>query len=193
MLRRLYDWTFSMAESPNALWALAAVSFIESSVFPITPLILLIPMVLARPDKAWLIAGVCTAASVAGGCLGWVIGYGFYESIGKPVLDFYGKAHAFEQISEQFRKYGAEAVLIAAITPFPYKVVTIASGAARLSIWVLIGASIVGRGIQFGVVTAILWKFGPPAREFIERRLGMIMTLGTIVLIGGFLALRYVF
>jgi len=192
MLRRLYDWTFSMAERRNALWVLAAVSFIESSVFPITPLVLLIPMVLARPDRAWLIAGVCTAASGAGGVAGRGIGYALFEQVGRPVLDFYGKAAAFEHISEQFRKYGAEAVLIAAVTPFPYKVVTIASGAANLSVGLLVGVSIIGRGLQFFTVAAILWKFGAPAREFIEKRLGMLMTVLVLALVGGFLLVRYV-
>jgi membrane protein YqaA with SNARE-associated domain len=145
MLRGLYDWTLSLAERRDALWVLAFVSFIESSVFPITPQVILIPMVLARPDRAWLIAGVCTIASVAGGVAGWGIGYALYEEIGRPVLEFYGKADAFAEISQRFRDYGAEAVLVAAVTPFPYKVVTIASGAAHLSLPVLIGASIVGR------------------------------------------------
>lgn len=191
MLRGLYDWTFSMAERRNALWVLAGVSFIESSVFPITPLVLLIPMVLARPDRAWLIAGVCTAASVAGGVAGWGIGYAFFEEIGRPVLEFYGKAEAFAEIAEKFRQFGAEAVLVAALTPFPYKVVTIASGAVSLSLPILIGVSIIGRGMQFFMIAGILWKFGPPAREFIERRLGMITTVLVLALVAGILAVRY--
>jgi len=191
MLRALYDWTISMAERPNALWALAFVSFIESSVFPITPLVLLIPMVLASPGRAWVIAGVCTAASVAGGVAGWLIGYGLFEQVGKPVLDFYGKLEAFEHISEKFRQFGWEAVLFAAVSPFPYKVITIASGAVQLPLLTLVGASVVGRGIQFFGVAAILWKFGPPARNFIERRLGLVTTVLVLGIIGGFLAVRY--
>ena len=191
MLRRLYDRVFLLAQSPNALWALAIVSFAESSFFPITPLVMLIPMVLASPGRAWLIAGVCTAASVAGGVAGWGIGYAFFEEIGRPVLDFYGKAAAFEEISARFREFGAEAVLIAAVTPIPYKVVTIASGAVKLSLPVLIGASIVGRGIQFFMVAALLWKFGAPAKEFIEQRLGLITTVVVVAIVGGFIAARY--
>jgi membrane protein YqaA with SNARE-associated domain len=191
MLRGLYDWTLSLAERRDALWVLAFVSFIESSVFPITPQVILIPMVLARPDRAWLIAGVCTIASVAGGVAGWGIGYALYEEIGRPVLEFYGKADAFAEISQRFRDYGAEAVLVAAVTPFPYKVVTIASGAAHLSLPVLIGASIVGRSLQFFVVAALLWKFGPPAREFIEKRLGLVTTVLVVAILGGFVAVRY--
>jgi len=191
MLRGLYDWTLSLAERRDALWVLAFISFIESSVFPITPQVMLIPMVLARPDRAWLIAGVCTAASVAGGVAGWGIGYALFEEVGRPVLELYGKADAFAEISQRFREHGAEAVLIAAITPFPYKVVTIASGAAHLSLPVLIGASIVGRSLQFFVVAAILWKFGPPAKEFIEKRLGLVTTVLVVAIIGGFVAVRY--
>lgn len=191
MLRGLYDWTLSLAERRNALWVLAAVSFIESSVFPITPLVMLVPMVLARPDRAWSIAGVCTAASVLGGIAGWGIGYGLFEQVGRPVLEFYGKAAAFEEISARFREFGAEAVLIAAVTPFPYKVVTIASGAAHLSLAVLVGASIIGRGLQFFMVAALLWKFGPPARRFIERRLGLVTTVVVLAIVGGFVAARY--
>ena len=175
------------------MWALAVISFIESSFFPITPLVMLIPMVLASPDRAWVIAGVCTAASVAGGIAGWGIGYAFFEEIGRPVLDFYGKAEAFAELSARFREFGAEAVVIAAVTPIPYKLVTIASGAVKLSLPVLIGASIVGRGIQFFMVAALLWKFGPLAKDFIEKRLGRITTVVVLIIVGGFIAARYLF
>jgi membrane protein YqaA with SNARE-associated domain len=191
MLRRTYDWTLKLAERRNALWVLAAVSFVESSVFPITPLVMLIPMVLARPDRAWMIAGVCTVASVLGGVAGWGIGYAFFEEIGRPVLEFYGKGDAFAEITERFRQFGAEAVLIAAVTPFPFKVVTIASGVAKLSLPVLIGASIIGRGLQFFMVAALLWKFGPAAKQFIENRLGLVTTVLVVLIVGGFIAARY--
>jgi membrane protein YqaA with SNARE-associated domain len=148
-------------------------------------------MVLARPDRTWLIAGVCTAASVAGGVAGWGIGYAFYEEIGRPVMEFYGKDAAFDEIAARFREVGAEAVLIAAVTPIPYKVVTIASGAVKLSLPVLIGASVVGRSIQFFMVAAILWKFGPPAREFIERRLGLATSVAALGIVGGFVVAKY--
>lgn len=191
MLRALYDWILSLAERPDALWLMAAVSFVESSVFPITPLVMVIPMILARPEKVWVIAGVCTAASVLGGVAGWGIGYAFYEEVGRPVLEFYGKGEAFAEITERFRQYGAEAVLIAAVTPFPFKVVTIAAGVAKLSLPVLIGASIIGRGMQFFLVAAVLWKFGPPAKQFIEDRLGLVTTVLVLVIVGGFIAVRY--
>lgn len=191
MLKRLYDWILSLAERPDAIWWLAFISFIESSVFPITPLVMLIPMVLARPDRAWVIAGVCTAASVAGGVLGWFIGYGFYEELGRPVLEFYGKAEKFEEIAAKFNEFGSEAVIFAAISPFPYKVVTIFSGTTGLPLWELIGASVIGRGLQFFVTAALLWKFGPPIRVFVEERLALVATVFGVLMIGGFVAIKF--
>ncbi|MEM7239217.1 MAG: YqaA family protein [Pseudomonadota bacterium] len=191
MIRRLYDWVLALAERPDALWMMAIVSFIESSIFPITPLVMVIPMVLARPDRAWLIAGVCTGASVLGGVAGWFIGYGLFEEVGRPVLEFYGKAEKFKEISARFNEYGTEAVLFAAVSPFPYKVVTIFSGTTGLPLWQLVLASIIGRGIQFFAVAALLWKFGPPIRTFVEKRLGFFATLFVVLLIGGFLAVKY--
>ena len=190
MLRRAYDWSLRMAEHRRAMWILAGISFIESSVFPITPLVMLVPMVLARPERAWLIAAVCTAASVAGGVFGYFIGYALYEEIGRPVLEFYGKAGKFEEFTEWFNAVGAEAVLFAAITPFPYKVITIASGVTGLNIWTLIGASIVGRGLQFFLAAGMVWYFGPRARALIEKHMGLVATGLAIVLIGGFALVR---
>ena len=134
MMRRLYDWTMRQAEGRHALWALAAVSFVESSVFPIPPDILMIPMIIARPHKAWLIALVCTVASVLGGFAGYAIGWGAFEGVGRPVLEFYGKMDQFDVFSDWFNAQGAWAVLFAGITPFPYKVITITSGATGLDL-----------------------------------------------------------
>lgn len=186
MLRRLYDWTLSLAASRHALWALAVISFIESSVFPIPPDALLIPMVIATPRRAWLIAGVCTIASVLGGAFGYFIGWGLFEQVGRPVLAFYGKDVYFDQFADTYNQWGAWAVLIAGVTPFPYKVVTILSGATGLNFAIFMLASLVARGIRFYLVAALLWKFGPPIRDFIERRLGLVFSLGMAALIGGF-------
>ncbi|MEO0621689.1 MAG: YqaA family protein [Pseudomonadota bacterium] len=191
MLRKLYDRILALAEGPVALPALAVVSFAESSIFPITPLVMLIPMVLARPDRAWLIAAVCALASVAGGLAGYAIGYFLYAEIGQPILEFYGKAAEFAEAAEMFRRNGFEAVFIAAFTPFPYKVITIASGVAELSLTPFVTASLIGRGLQFFLVAAVLWKFGPAARSFIERRFGILATLGVALIIGGFVAVKY--
>lgn len=189
MLRRLYDWTLSLAESQYALWALAVVSFIESSVFPIPPDVLLIPMVIAAPRRAWLIAGVCTAASVLGGAFGYLIGWGLFEQVGRPVLAFYEIDAKFGEFSANYNAYGAWAVLIAGITPFPYKVVTILSGATGLNFAIFMVASVIARGFRFFLVAALLWRFGAPIRDFIERRLGLVFSLGMAALVGGFAVL----
>jgi len=191
MLRRAYDLTLRLAEHPWALWLLAIVSFIESSIFPITPLVMLAPMVLARPERWLLIAFVCTAASVAGGVFGYWIGWGFYQEIGRPVLEFYGKADKFEEFTEWFNRVGTEAVLFAAISPFPYKVVTIASGVSGLDLRILIGASIVGRGMQFFGVAVVVWHFGPAAKALLEKHLALATTVLALLLIGGFAAARF--
>ncbi|MCV2881113.1 YqaA family protein [Actibacterium sp. XHP0104] len=191
MLRRLYDWTISLADSPRALWALAVVSFIESSVFPIPPDVLMIPLILARPSRAWLVATVALVSSVLGGLLGYYIGWGLFESVGKPVLEFYGKLGAMDEFSARFNDYGAWAVLIAGITPFPFKVITITSGVTGLSLPVFIIAAIIARGLRFFVVAWLLWKYGAPIRDFIERRLGLMFTLFVVILLGGFYLVKY--
>ncbi len=191
MIRGLYNWTMGLAESRYALGALAAVSFVESSVFPIPPDILMIPMILATPHRAFLIAGVCTLASVLGGLFGYFIGFALFESVGRPVLEFYGKDAYFEDFSLRYNDFGAWAVLIAGVTPFPYKVITILSGSTALSLPVFIVASVIARGLRFFLVAALLYKFGAPIRDFIERRLGLMFTLFCILLIGGFYAIRY--
>lgn len=190
-MRRLYDWTLSLAQSPQALWALALVAFIESSVFPIPPDILMIPLIIARPREAFKIAGIATAASVAGGFLGYWIGYGAFESIGRPVLEFYGKDAYFDEFAAKYNEWGAWAVLIAGVTPFPYKVITILSGATGLSLPVFVLASVVARALRFFVVAALLWKFGAPIRDFIERRLGLVFVLFVVLLFGGFYVVKF--
>ncbi len=189
MIRALYDWTLALARTRHALWALAAVAFAESSVFPIPPDVLMIPMILARPDRAFAIAGVALAASVLGGLAGYGIGWGLFEALGRPVLVFYGKAEAAEAFNARFHDWGAWAVLVAGVTPFPYKVITIMSGWTRLSLPVFVLASVIARGLRFFLVAALLWRFGPPVRAFIERRLPLLFTLFVALLLGGFVAL----
>lgn len=189
VLRRLYDWTMSLAQSPHALWALAVVSFVESSVFPIPPDVLLIPLIIARPERAWMIAGVCTVASVLGGAFGYFIGWGFFEQIGRPVLEFYGKDLRFEEFRATYNEWGAWAVLIAGVTPFPYKVITILSGVTGLNFAVFMVASILARGLRFFVIAALLRRFGEPIRLFIEERLGLVFSVFMAALVGGFLVL----
>lgn len=192
MIKALYDWTIRLAENPRALWALAFVSFIESSVFPIPPDILMIPMIIAAPRRAFLIAFVATLFSVLGGMFGYWIGAVLFEQIGLPVLEFYGKTENFDTFQQTYNEWGAWAVLIAGVTPFPYKVVTILSGSTGLDLVIFTLASVVARGLRFFVVAALLWKFGAPIRDFIERRLGLMFTLFVGLLIGGFVLLRYI-
>jgi len=191
MLRRLYDWTIALAAHPRALWALAVVAFIESSVFPIPPDALMIPMIIAAPRRAFLIAGVATLSSVLGGMLGYYIGWGLFDSVGRPVLEFYGKTEYFEEFAQRYNEWGAWMVLIAGLTPFPYKVITILSGATQLSLPIFIVASILARAGRFFIVAALLYAFGAPIRDFIEKRLGLMTVIFVALLLGGFMAVRY--
>jgi len=191
VLRSLYDWTLSLARHRYALWGLAVVAFIESSIFPIPPDVLMIAMIVARPSRAFVIAGVATVASVAGGLAGYWIGYGAFETLGRPVLEFYGKDAYFAEFQARYNEWGAWAVLIAGVTPFPYKVITILSGATALSLPVFMLASIVARGLRFFIVAALLRRFGAPIRDFIERRLGLVFSVFMALLLGGFVLVRY--
>ncbi|MFV1531119.1 MULTISPECIES: YqaA family protein [unclassified Phaeobacter] len=190
MLRALYHRTMALADHPKALWWLAGVAFIESSVFPIPPDVLMIPMILARPSRAWLVALVALIASVAGGLLGYAIGAFFYDSIGQPVLAAMGKADAMAEFNSRFNDFGFWAVLIAGITPFPYKVITIMSGWTGMPIATFVVTSILARALRFFVVAGLLWQFGAPTRDFIERRLGLVFTVFVVLLFGGFLAVK---
>ena len=191
MIRGLYNWTIALSAHPRALWALAAVAFIESSFFPIPPDILIIPMIIATPSRAWLIALVATVASVIGGLFGYLIGAALFDTVGQAIFDFYGKADSAAAFNQRFNDWGAWAVLVAGVTPFPYKVITIMSGWTGLSIPIFIVTSIVARGLRFFVLAALLWKFGPPIRILIEKYLGLLFTLFVILLFGGFYLMRY--
>lgn len=191
MIRGLYDWTMRLAATRHAMWALAIVSFVESSVFPIPPDILLIPLILAQPHRAFRIAALCTVASVTGGLFGYWIGFSLFEEVGRPMLEFYGKDAYFDGFAQRYNEWGAWAVLTAGVTPFPYKVITILSGATGLNLTVFMVASVVARGLRFFVIAGLLWKFGTPIRDFIERRLGLLFTTFFVLLIGSFVALRY--
>ncbi len=191
MIRKLYDWTFSLAQTPYALWALGFVAFIESSVFAIPPDVLLIPMVLAAPHRAWLIAGICTITSVLGGGLGYYIGAELFDVVGQPLLEFYGKMDQFDAFKQRFNAYGHWAVLFAGVTPFPYKVITITSGATDLPFAQFMIWSLIARALRFFIVAALLWKFGAPIKDFIEKRLGLVFTVFIVLLIGTFYLVKY--
>ncbi len=192
MLQRTYDWMMGLANHRHALWWLAVVAFIESSVFPIPPDIMLVPMVLAARDKALRFAAVATVASVIGGWLGYAIGYFLYEAVGRPIIGFYHLTAGFAVFQAKFNEYGAWIVLIKGMTPIPYKLITIASGVAHLDPVVFTLASIGSRAMRFFLVAGLLYYFGEPIRDFIERRLTLVTTTFVVVLVGGFLAIKLV-
>lgn len=191
MVRKVYDWMLAMSASPNAMWFLALVAFAESSFFPIPPDIMLIPMVLAMPAKAWRIAAVATVSSVLGGYFGYGIGVFFFDLIAKPILSFYGYMQQFDVFKDYYHQLGAWIVFGAGITPFPYKVITIASGVVHLDLVTFTIASVIARGMRFYLVAWLLKKYGAPMKIFIEKHLGMLSILFLILLIGGFVAIKY--
>jgi membrane protein YqaA with SNARE-associated domain len=193
MMRRLYDWMMGLAGNAKAPHALFGIAFIESSVFPIPPDVMLIPMVVANRAKAWLFATICTVGSVLGGIVGYAIGYFLYETLGQWLINVYGLAAQFEAYRAAYNEWGLWIILIKGLTPIPYKLVTIASGAAAFDFWVFLAASMVTRGARFFLVAALLYWFGEPIREFIERRLTLLTTAFVVLLVGGFVAIRYVF
>ena len=191
MMQRAYDWTMRTASHEKAPQGLFWVSFVESSFFPIPPDVMLIPMVLAKPAKAWVYAAICTAGSVLGGILGYAIGYFLYETFGQWLINLYGLATQAEAYRAAYNQWGLWIILIKGLTPIPYKLVTIASGAAAFNFWVFIAASIVTRAARFFLVAALLYWLGEPIRDFIERRLTLVTTAFVVALVGGFVVVRY--
>lgn len=172
--------------------AMGVVSFAESSFFPIPPDVMLIPMVLARPDRAWWIATVCTLSSVLGGVLGYAIGYFLFATLGQMIIDFYGLQAGFDAYRVMFADYGLWIILIKGLTPIPYKLITIASGVFEFDFLVFMVASLVTRGVRFFGVAALLWKYGAPIREFIDKRLSILGYGFLALLIGGFVVVRFI-
>jgi membrane protein YqaA with SNARE-associated domain len=193
MLRRLYDWTLSLAGRPSAPYALAAVSFAESSFFPVPPDVMLVPMMLARPDRAWAYALICTAASVVGGVLGYMIGLFLYDSIGSWLFQIYGLTEGAETFRHSYAEYGHWVILLKGLTPIPYKLVTITSGFAGYSPFWFVVLSIVTRGARFFFIALLMTRFGPAIKGLIDRHFNLIATLAVVALVGGFVAFRYLF
>ena len=191
MIRGLYDWTIRLAAHPRALWVLAIIALIESSVFPIPPDALLIPMILARPYKAWLYAGAATLFSVLGGLLGYLIGAVAFEQLGKPILEALNKSDAVIAFAVQFNDLGFWTVLTAGISPFPFKVITIMSGATAMPLNVFVPTAIIARGLRFFVIAALLRVFGARISSFIEHYLGWVFLAALVLLIGGFFIVGY--
>jgi membrane protein YqaA with SNARE-associated domain len=186
MLRRIYDWCIDAADKPYALWILGAVAFAESSFFPVPPDIMLLPMSLARPRRAWLFAALCTVASVAGGVLGYAIGALLYDSVGQWLINLYHLGDKVEAFRASYAEWGSVIILLKGLTPIPYKLVTITSGFAGFNIWLFILCSIVARGGRFFIVAIVLNRYGDFIRAEIEKRLGLWLTAFLLLLAGGF-------
>jgi membrane protein YqaA with SNARE-associated domain len=186
MLKRLYDWFIAAADKPSALWIMGAVSFAESSFFPIPPDVMLVPMSLARPQRAWLYAVVCTLTSVAGGVVGYAIGAGLYDSLGLWLMQLYGLTDKVEAFRASYAEWGAWIIIGKGLTPIPYKLVTITSGFAGYNVWLFILCSLIARGGRFFIVAVLLNRYGDVIRAEIERRLGFWVGVGAVVLVLGF-------
>lgn len=192
MIKALYDWTMRLGTSKYGFYGLMFIAFIESSFFPIPPDILLIPMVLSMRSKAFTFAFWATVASVAGGVLGYGIGMFGYDVIGKPLLAFYNYETQFESFKTTFNEWGAWAVFVTGVTPFPYKVITITSGVTELNFTIFMLTSIAARGARFFLVAGLLYYFGEPIRNFIEKYLGPLFIVFCILLVGSFALIKYV-
>ena len=191
MLHRLYMRTLALAASPRAGWWLFGIAFAEASFFPVPPDALLIPMALARPDRAWRLAAICLAGSVIGGALGYLIGYAVFDQLARPLIELYGYGDRFAAFQALYARWGLWLILVKGLTPIPYKIVTIASGAAGFNFWMFMAASVVTRGARFFIVAALLRYYGTPVRDFIERRLTLVTSLLAAGVVGGFLVLRF--
>ena len=193
MLRRIYDWCVNAAGKPYAAWLMGAISFVESSFFPIPPDTMLIPMSLARPDRAWFYAHVCTLTSVAGGILGYFIGAALYDSVGAWLIHLYGYGDKVEAFREAYARWGTWIILLKGLTPIPYKIVTITSGFAGYSFPMFVMMSLIARGTRFYLLAFLLNRYGPQARSIIEERLGFWVTIGALVLVIGIIGALYLF
>ncbi len=191
MLRKIYDWCIDAAERPYALWILGAVSFMESSFLPVPPDIMLIPMSLARPERAWRFAAVCTLTSVAGGMLGYLIGAVLYDSVGLWLIRLYGYGDKVEAFRAAYAQYGHWIILLKGLTPIPYKIITIASGFAGYNFGLFVLLSLLTRGLRFFAEAFLLKRYGDRARTMLEERLGFWVTVGALVLVGGVVAALY--
>jgi membrane protein YqaA with SNARE-associated domain len=193
MLRRIYDWCIRAAEKPYATWLMGFISFIESSFFPIPPDTMMIPMSLARPDRAWFYAHICTLTSVAGGMLGYYIGAELYDTVGAWLIQLYGYGDKVDAFRTAYAAWGTWIILLKGVTPIPYKIVTITSGFAGYPFLMFVLLSFVARGMRFYLLAFLLNRYGPQAREIIEKRLGFWVTLSVIVLVLGIIGALYLF
>jgi membrane protein YqaA with SNARE-associated domain len=193
IIKKLYDWVLHWAETPYAIPALFLLSFSESSFFPVPPDVLLIALAISIPQKSFKYAAICATASVLGGILGYYIGFYSYEAVGKPIVEFYHGQEIMNAIKLKYDQHGFLGILIAAITPIPYKVFTIASGVFKFDFLLFLVASILGRSFRFFVVAGLIWKFGPAIKNFIEKYFNLLSFVFIVLLVGGFILMKYVF
>ncbi len=193
IIKKLYDWVLHWAETPYAVPALFLLSFSESSFFPVPPDVLLIALAISIPQKSFKYAAICSVASVLGGILGYYIGVYGYEAVGKPIVDFYHGQETMDKDKMWYEQYGFWGILIAAITPIPYKVFTIASGVFKFDFLSFLSASIIGRSFRFFVVAGLIWKFGPVIKKFIDKYFNLLSFAFIVLLVGGFILIKYVF
>lgn len=191
MLRKTYNWIMEYASHPKAVWLLAGVSFAESSFFPLPPDPLYIAMIVSKREHAWRLAVICTIASVVGGVLGYYIGYGLYETLGSWIIQTYGLEEKFSSIQETYQDWAFWIIAGKGLTPIPYKLVTISSGVAKVSMATFLVASVIARGFRFFSVAALFYYSGPTLKEYIEENLGLVTTAGVVTLIGGFIIIKY--
>jgi len=190
-LRRLKAWVEGYADKPHAEWALFAIAFMESSFFPIPPDVLLIAMAVIVPTKAFRYALICTTGSVLGGIFGYFIGWAFFETIGQPILQFYGAMGHYETVRQLYSEHAFWAIFTAAFTPIPYKVFTIAAGTFEISLATLVAASLLGRAGRFFIVAALFYFFGAPIKKFIDKYFEILTVIFLVLLVGGFVVIRF--
>ena len=190
-IRITYNWVLGWADRPGGPWALAVISFAESSFFPIPPDILLIPLCLSAPKRAFRYASLCTAASVSGGMFGYAIGLLFFETVGQQIVNFYNLNGFFETVRGFYAEYTAGAVIIAGFTPIPYKVFTILAGVVQVNFPLFVVASIIGRGGRFFLVAALLRLFGDPMKDFIDRYFNWLTVALAGIFVAGFTVLNF--
>ncbi len=186
MFKRLYHWTLSLAESSRATWALATIAFAESSFFPIPPDVILVPMSLARPKRAYFYAAICTLASVAGGIMGYAIGWLLWDSVGSWLINLYGYASRMDTVKVGYDQWGWLFILVKGLTPIPYKLVTIVSGLLAYNFPLFVALSLVTRGARFFILAGLLTKFGGPIKDLLERHFATFMISIVVMIVGGF-------